>query len=220
MPEKNVTKPFSDTIHGIKLHSENTGYVIMEHTDWYAAGREQPYEYAVSPVVNTIEKGYVKKIVVSEFDGAIITDGETSYHILLEPKVDSVELKRTASIVETMSSKYPYLYFGNEANYYSGDFSGVGIEFDMTQDEFDVDGGNDYRKEISAWLTNGDAKVLKMFDGREWLIGVNGSVTTSCSAHYDKGTLSFNFVEIGSIESEDDMYSNGLSEYLPVGGTT
>ena len=58
-----------------------------------------------------------------------------------------------------------------------------------------------------------------MSDGREWLIGVNGNVKITCSEHIDKGTLEFSFVEIGDIESEEDMYNNGLSEYLPVGGT-
>ena len=133
--------------------------------------------------------------------------------------MESVELTRTASIVETLGNKYPYLYFGNEANYYTGDFSGVGIEWNKEDDSFDVDGGNDYRKALSDWLTNGEAKVLKMSDGREWLIGVNGNVKITCSDHIDKGTLEFSFVEIGDIESEEDMYNNGLSEYLPVGGT-
>ena len=58
-----------------------------------------------------------------------------------------------------------------------------------------------------------------MSDGREWLIGVNGNVKITCSDHIDKGILEFSFVEIGDIESEEDMYNNGLSEYLPVGGT-
>ena len=56
-----------------------------------------------------------------------------------------------------------------------------------------------------------------MSDGREWLIGVNGNITVSCSEHIDKGMLEFEFVEIGSIESESDMYNNGLSGFNPGG---
>lgn len=201
------------------LHAASSGYIVINHEDHYARGRECEYEYAVSPVMTKIELGYVKTSVKSDFDGAIITDGDKTYHICLEPKVESVEKVRSASIVETMGNKYPYLFFGNEANYYSGDFSGVAIRLDTTMDYFDINGGNDFRDELSAWLTNGEAKVLKMFDGREWLIGVNGNVKISCSEHYDKGTLEFSFVEIGDYESETDMYDNGLSEYAPAGGT-
>ena len=116
-----------------------------------------------------------------------------------------------------MGNKYPFLFYGSEANYYTGSFSGVGIRFQHTDDSFDIDGGNAFRDELSAWLTDTKAKVLKMEDGREWLIGINGNVTVSCSEHVDKGTIEFEFVEIGSIESEADMYNNGLSSYEPGG---
>ena len=219
IPNNGITTKFDNSKYALKLHTATSGAIVLEHTDWYAAGRNREYQYAVAPVINTMEQAYIITKVTSYFDGAIITDGDTAYHITLEPTVESVELTRTASIVETLGNKYPYLYFGNEANYYTGDFSGVGIEWNKEDDSFDVDGGNDYRKALSDWLTNGEAKVLKMSDGREWLIGVNGNVKITCSDHIDKGTLEFSFVEIGDIESEEDMYNNGLSEYLPVGGT-
>ena len=190
---------------------------MIDYTDLYAIGRKTDYEYAVAPVANGIELGYAKASVVSDFDGAVITDGNKSYHIFLEPKVDSVEKVRSATVVETMGSKYPYLFAGSEANYYSGHFSGVGIRFDNTMKDFDINGGNAFRDELSEWLTNGSAKLLKMFDGRRWLMGVNGNVSISCSDHYDKGVLEFDFVELGDAESESDMYDNGLSDYQPGG---
>ena len=199
------------------LYSADDGYVLMDYTDLYASGRETKYEYAIAPVANGIELGQVKTEVISDFDGAIITDGNTVYHILLEPKVDSMEKVRTASVVETMGSKYPFLFAGSKANYYSGHFSGVGIRFDNEKCDFDINGGTDFRDQLSEWLTNGNAKVLKMFDGRTWVMGVNGNVSISCSDHYDKGVLEFDFVELGDITDENDMYNNGLSDYQPGG---
>lgn len=190
----------------------------MDYIDYYAIGRNSQYEYAVAPVANGIELGYVKTEVVSDFDGAIITDGDKVYHILLEPKVESTEKVRSTSVIETMGNKYPYLFSGSEANYYTGHFSGVGIRFDNNMEDFDINGGNEFRDELSAWLTNSKAKLLKMWDGRRWLIGVNGNVSLSCSEHYDKGVLEFDFVELGDVEDERDMYNNGLSEYQPGGG--
>lgn len=207
------TKDFND----FYMYSADDGYVMIDYTDLYAIGRKTDYEYAVAPVANGIELGYAKASVVSDFDGAVITDGNKTYHIFLEPKVDSVEKVRSATVVETMGSKYPYLFAGSEANYYSGHFSGVGIRFDNTMKDFDINGGNAFRDELSEWLTNGSAKLLKMFDGRRWLMGVNGNVSISCSDHYDKGVLEFDFVELGDAESESDMYNNGLSDYQPGG---
>lgn len=148
------------------MYSADDGYVMIDYTDLYAIGRKTDYEYAVAPVANGIELGYAKASVVSDFDGAVITDGNKTYHIFLEPKVDSVEKVRSATVVETMGSKYPYLFAGSEANYYSGHFSGVGIRFDNIMKDFDINGGNTFRDELSEWLTNGSAKLLKMFDGR------------------------------------------------------
>lgn len=200
------------------MYSADDGWVLMDYIDYYAIGRNSQYEYAVAPVANGIELGYVKTEVISDFDGAIITDGDKVYHILLEPKVESTEKVRSTSVIETMGNKYPYLFSGSEANYYTGHFSGVGIRFDNNMEDFDINGGNEFRDELSAWLTNSKAKLLKMWDGRRWLIGVNGNVSLSCSEHYDKGVLEFDFVELGDVEDERDMYNNGLSEYQPGGG--
>lgn len=202
----------------LTVFSSDNGYVTIGFSDLYAAGRDTEYEYALSPVANGIELGYIKTTVKSSFDGAMLTDGQKTYRIMLEPKVESLNKVRSAAVVETMGNKYPYLFYGSEANYYTGSFSGVGIRFQHTDDSFDIDGGNAFRDELSAWLTDTNAKVLKMSDGREWLVGINGNVTVSCSEHVDKGTLEFEFIEIGSIESEADMYNNGLSSYNPGGG--
>ena len=48
---------------------------MIDYTDLYAIGRKTDYEYAVAPVANGIELGYAKASVVSDFDGAVITDG-------------------------------------------------------------------------------------------------------------------------------------------------
>lgn len=203
--------------NGLVIYTPSDGYVTIDFSDLYAAGRNAEYEYALSPVASGIELGYIKTTVKSSFDGAMLTDGKKIYRIMLEPKVESLNKVRSAAIVETMGNKYPYLFYGSEANYYTGSFSGVGIRFQHTDDSFDIEGGNAFRDELTSWLTNTNAKVLKMSDGREWLIGVNGNITVSCSEHIDKGMLEFEFVEIGSIESEYDMYNNGLSGFNPGG---
>lgn len=214
-----ILSPTVNQESGIKIYAKNNGSIIFDYNDVTAIGRKQKYEYAVSHVVNGIELGYVKTSVISDFDGALISDGQKSYHILLEPAVNTLTKNRTNAIIETLGNKYPYMYYGSEANYYSGTFNGVGIEFNKFEDEFDINGGTDYRNEMAEWLTNGEAKVLKLFDGRRWLIGVDDGVKLTYDDHYDKGEIEFDFVEIGDLEDENDLYNNGLSNYNPTGGT-
>lgn len=199
------------------MYSADDGYILIDFVDLYAAGRYAEYEYALSPAASGIELGYIKTNVISHFNGAMLTDGNKIYRIMLEPKVEQLSKVRSAALVETMGNKYPYMFYGSNANYYTGNFSGVGIRFEHTNDSFDIDGGNDFRDELTAWLTDTNAKVLKMSDGREWLVGINGNVTVSCSDHIDKGMIEFDFAEIGSLESETDMYNNGLSNFNPGG---
>jgi hypothetical protein len=216
----NILSPTVNQESGIKIYAKNSGSIIIDYDDVMAMGRKQQYEYAVAHVSNGIELGYVKTSVVSDFDGALISDGTTSYHILLEPTVDTLTKNRPSSIIETLGNKYPYLFYGSEANYFSGTFNGVAIEFNDLYDEFDITGGTDYRNKLAEWLTNGEAKVLKLFDGRRWLIGIDGGAKLTYSDHYDKGEIEFDFVEIGDLEDESDLYNNGLSNYNPEGGTT
>lgn len=149
------------------MYSADDGYILIDFIDLYAAGRDTEYEYALSPAASGIELGYIKTNVISHFDGAMLTDGNKIYRIMLEPKVEQLSKVRSAALVETMGNKYPYMFYGSNANYYTGSFSGVGIRFEHTNDSFDIDGGNDFRDELTEWLTDTNAKVLKMSDGRE-----------------------------------------------------
>ena len=68
----------------------------------------------------------------------------------------------------------------------------------------------DYRETFINWLTNKKPKALKMYDGRAWLMNVNGNVSYSDDEHPDKVEISFDFVETGDLNSSDDMKNAGL----------
>lgn len=177
--------------------------------DKYADGRTE-YEYAIVPLVGNIEQTISAVKCYSEFDGAVITDGIVSYHVLLEPMVSSVDRVKNSSVVTTIGSKYPYVFFGGEANYDSGSFSGVAIEFIYDNCAFDIENGTKYRKNFVEWLTNGRSKILKMHDGRTWMMSIYDNVNLGYSDHYEKMIISFPFVEIGSMKSSNDLYNNGF----------
>ena len=112
------------------------GYLITDLTnlifafvDYFARGRDTKYEYSVTYVLKDgTELPYISASTVSNFYGAVISDGAISYHIFLDPKITSVTRKRESNVVTTLNSKYPYVFFGSESNYDSGTFSGTVIK--------------------------------------------------------------------------------------------
>lgn len=178
--------------------------------DRYARGRKMKYQYAAVPVIDGIEQLFASTHVVSDFEGAWLMDKDTSYYIGLEPKVTGVTRNQEAAVETTLGSKYPIVFYGSEANYYSGNFSGVIIKWEQSRDAFDFDGSVDYRETFINWLTNKKPKVLKMYDGRAWLINVNGNISYSDDEHPDKVEISFDFIETGDLNNGDDLKNAGL----------
>ena len=162
------------------------------------------------PVTDDIEQVSASTKVVSEFEGAWLMDKDTSYYVGLEPKVTGVTRNQEAAVETTLGSKYPIVFYGSEANYYNGNFSGVIIKWEQATDMFDFDGSVDYRETFINWLTNKKPKVLKMYDGRAWLINVNGNISYSDDEHPDKVERSFDFIETGDLNSSDDMKNADL----------
>lgn len=198
----------------IMLHEmiiEDTSNMNFTYEDRYASGRNTNYEYALVPVLKDgTELPYIKTTIQSNFDGAVISDATTTYHVLLDPSITSITRNRTASVVTTLNNKYPYVFFGGQSNYESGQFSGTVIYYNGN-DTWDFEKSHQYREDMIDWLTNGEAKILKMWDGRTWMISVNGNVNVDSSEHPDKVSLSFEFVEVGDYNNQEDLFANGLS---------
>lgn len=197
------------TIYEKKITSSVEPILIVCY-DKFARGRKTKYQYMAVPVVDEIEQVYTSTSAVSDFDGAWLMDKDISYYVGLEPAVTNITRNQEASVETTLGSKYPIVFYGSEANYYSGNFSGVIIKWDRANDAFDFDGSIDYRETFINWLTNKKPKALKMYDGRAWLMNVNGNVSYSDDEHPDKVEISFDFVETGDLNSSDDMKNAGL----------
>ena len=224
---------YGNDVSSIKLKRREIGYenkpwvLVYEYyinddilnfiyDDYFARGRNTEFEYSLTPVTTDgVELPCIKTKVRSDFSGAVISDGETSYHILLDPEITETERNRRSSVVTTLNSKYPFIFFGGKSNYTTGAFSGTAIRY-LSNDTFDTAQSHWYREDMIDWLTNGDPKVLKIEDGRIWMVVVNGNVRASNSEHPDKVTLSFDFTEIGDVNNESDIINQGLASHLDV----
>ena len=69
-----------------------------------------------------------------------------------------------------------------------------------------------FNRKIKDFLSNGKAKILKNVDGQSWLVYVTTPPTDSAGNDYKDRTLAFTCTEIGSLDSEQDLYDNGLSD--------
>lgn len=181
------------------------------YKDNFARGSETEYEYALIPILkNGTELPYIKSTIVSDFFGAVIADGLQSYHILLDSAVTETVRNHQMSVVTTLNSKYPYVISCSESNYTHGSFSGTVIKY-TGNDVFDIKHSHWYREDFVNWLTNGEPKILKLEDGREWMVVVSSDISDSRSEHVDKATLQFDFDEVGDFNNSDHMYNNGLT---------
>ena len=167
--------------------------------DKYARGRGTKYQYTIVPVIDGIEQAGATSTVVSSFEGAYLVDKDTTYFVGLDPKVSSVKRVQNTAVETTLADEYPIVFYGTAANYYSGNFSGTILKYDRARDYFDLDGSVDYREDMIDWLTNRKPKVLKMWDGRAWLINVIDDISYSDEDHPDKVEISFDFVETGDL---------------------
>lgn len=193
--------------------SEILKRVNLEGIDRTAAiGYE--YEYAAVPILNGIESIYsvAKDNCVS--NGIVICDSEEVWMTELTENAIDTTANIPNSVVETLWDKYPTVVRNTRANYETIE---VTASFVPGMENCDTDWDDEiqvmeYNRRAYDFLRKDAPKVLKATDGRIWLV----YVTTGPSDQGDTDTglrkLTFTCTEIGSMESEEDLYNAGLIE--------
>lgn len=168
------------------------------------------YEYACVGALNGVEGNYSVIEVESKFNGMFIMDKDNIYGTVLD--LGSCDTTRNHYLMkqEYPAHKYPGAYSYSEANYDSGEASGYFVRFDSENCEFLIDDNTKYMKEIIDFLTNHKPKVLKLEDGRMWLISVDGMPTDTEDGHKLHRIISFSWFESGNYNSEEDLYNADL----------
>lgn len=170
---------------------------------------EQDLEYAIVPVTDNTEGNYSTAEVKSEFEGIVVAESDISYRAFA---YDEVEVTRNNSInyITTLSHKYPYSIINARYNYATGTIS-AGF-YPLVDNEIDLSysGIIKYRETVVDFLTNGKPKVLKLDDGRSWIVNIDAGITIKpqSEAYY----IEFGFTQIGDSQSTEDLYNAGLSK--------
>lgn len=169
------------------------------------------YEYSISSFVNGVENSYVIQNVYSEFNGYYITDKDCLYGTVYD--VDGCDTSRqiTNQVMELLNSKYMSVVSHSNANCESGSISGSFIKID-TDEKVNSMNGMTFREQVKDRLVNKKPLILKIDDGRIWMIRATGTVNDIQSGHQDLRKLSFEWTEIGDVNDMKALYRNGFSD--------
>lgn len=179
--------------------------------DTYArAGVE--YEYSISSFINGIENSYVVNNVYSDFEGFYITDRDCIYGTIYD--VDGCDTSRNIinQTLNLLNSKYMSVVSHSALNCDSGSITGTFLKLDAQSCSPAPSESLKYRNDFKNRLANRKPLILKVDDGRIWMIRVTGSPSDVRDSHQDKRQITFEWTEIGDVNDMKTLYNAGFSD--------
>lgn len=161
--------------------------------------------------INGIENSYVIREVCSEFNGIYIIDRDNMYGTIYDIDACNTTRNISASLLNVMNDRYATVYSSGASNFDSGSITASFIKTDASH-MADPRSGRKYRQDFVDFLCNRKPKILKLEDGRKWLIKVTDMPSDTQNGHPDLRQITFNWAEIGDAESVRDLYYNRLSD--------
>lgn len=177
----------------------------IHFVDKYARA-EANYEYKISSYLNGVENTTIIENIYSDFGGMYITDKDCLYGTIYN--LDSCDTTRniTNQLVELLNSQYIHVVSNSSVNYDSGSASGIFMNYDAKTDTLDKISTYQQRMDVQDRLANKKPLILKVHDGRIWMIRVTGNIRNTREGHVDLRRIGFDWVEIGSIDDMKDLY--------------
>lgn len=179
--------------------------------DTYArAGVE--YEYSVSSYLNGVENNYLIQNVYSDFEGFYITDKDCLYGTIYD--IDGCDTSRniTAQTLELLNSKYMNVVSNSLLNCESGQITGTLLKLDKENCGANKNATIAYRNQFKDRLANRRPLILKIDDGRIWMVRVTPSINDTQLGHKDLREITFSWVEVGDVNDMKTLYDNGFSD--------
>ena len=168
------------------------------------------YEFSMSPILNGSIEGNLNIMECeSSFNGAYIIEPEAALHMFLNYQM-SQQRERSGTVVQTIGRRTPFYISNGQYNYDSGSINVTFIQMD-NQCEFDLKNGAIYRKYVDDILSDNRPKILKLDDGRMWIIGITDAISQSDSAT-PVPSHTINWTEIADCNDAYDMYVNGFTD--------
>jgi len=185
--------------------------LTFERFERFCKGGKTEYEIALVPVINGIEGNYSVNTVISDFDGIVLSEKDTTFLTPLDAKCTR-QRNRTSSILNSIDGKFPTVIINSQNCYDSGTASGVFIQLNEETCDFDVENGWKYRDDFLDFLSDGKPKFLKTYDNKAYIVSIVDNPSENNDEHYQKVTTSFSWIQIGSVDDVQTYYDMGLSD--------
>lgn len=177
----------------------------------------QDYDYAVVPVAGGVEGNLNITPVYSCFDGIYLFEGgEEGLSFCSHAEYDNqIQRNKPTTIIPTLGRRRPFSVSNGLSEYDSGNVTGLFTPMLWDLSTIDLEKNALFRDEVMHFLTNGRVKLLKMGNGRIWLIQLTTGVPTEdpilTTSQGDISKIAFEWSEVADAESGHDLY---LHEYI------
>lgn len=165
-----------------------------------------PYEYALVPVNNGTEYNYNIVECTNTFEGMFLCEKDGLFQCFLDFKLDRQRNKPSITI-NTLNRKMPIYIANATTKYDSGSVSATMLKY--VDCELDEKNAWKYRDEFLDFLCDGNAKVMKTFDGKLYIVQIIGEPSEPQGDYWNAPTTSFNWVQVGEITNKE-LYEQGL----------
>lgn len=204
-----------NTLYTKEIHTVED--FVINYPDYLVASGETK-EYAIVPVLYGTEGNYASTTITPVFNKMFLIEGDTVWGTAITDGFCDTTRNIPSSTVELLNSKYPIFVRNTIANYDTGNCTGSFVPTKQDSDcELAFDSEDNYRrisyqKEFMDFIADGIPKILKLPDGRMWIVQVTPNPTDAADSTYQNRNISFSWVEIGDVNSEEDLYYLGLSD--------
>ena len=197
------------TIYAKKVETRDDLNVDMRDT-YGRAGVE--YEYCVSSYADGVENSYVIRNVFSDFDGYYVTDKDEIYGTIYDVDGCNTSRNMASQVLQLLNSKYMTVVSNSSTNCDSGSLTGTFFKLGDDNITIDTEQSNQHRRLFINKLSNNKPLILKIKDGRIWMIKVINMPTNQQMQHPDLRQITFEWVEIGDVNDMRSLYYSGLSD--------
>ena len=118
----------------------------------------------------------------------------------------------TTQTLKLLNSKYIHVVSNSSLDCDSGSISGTFLKMNESCEKLDLPTSLQYRNDVKDRLANHKPLILKIQDGRIWMIRVTGNIQDSKGGHPDIRQLSFDWTEIGDVNDMETLYFYGFSD--------
>lgn len=199
---------------------ESTEDFVINYPDYFVASG-QSVEYALLPVLYGLEGNYAITKTVSFFDNMFLIEGNTVWGTKITDGFCDTTRNIPSANVELLHGRYPVFVRNTVANYDTGNCKGSFVPLaDEESCTLAYDSAHDFRRityqrDFMDFLCDSIPKILKLPDGRLWLVQITPNPADTANQKYNNRETTWSWVEIGNVDSEEDLYYLGFSEIGP-----